>query len=73
MQASTYLNMAVCYFMMKEYKKSIDKATASIGLQKTIKGFYRRAVAKKMLTDFDGACEDLKQAIMMDTEDPNDF
>ena len=31
-QASAYLNMSVCYFMMKEYKRSIDKATASINL-----------------------------------------
>ena len=30
-------------------------------------------MAKKNLTDYEGACQDIKEAIKMDTEDPNDF
>ena len=72
-QASAFLNMSVCYYMLKDYPKSRDRATSSLQLQKSTKGFYRRAVAKKMMTDYDGACEDLKEAIKLDTSDPNDF
>ena len=65
--------MAVCYYLLKEYDKSRDRATQSLELQKTSKGWYRRAVAKKMLTDYEGACLDIKEAIKMDPSDPNDF
>ena len=32
--------MAICYFMQENYRKSIDRATESIGMQKIIKACY---------------------------------
>ena len=65
--------MAICYFMQENYRKSIDRATESIGMQKTIKAYYRRAKALAAIKDYWGACKDLREAIKMDKSDPNDF
>ena len=70
--AAAALNMSICFFQLKNYQKSKEKATQSIDIKKSIKGFYRRAQARAFLKDFDGACEDLKEAIKLDTTDPND-
>ena len=43
LQATVFLNMAVCHYMLKEYDECCQKATESIHLQPTIKAFYRRA------------------------------
>ena len=64
--------MSICFFQLKNYAKSKEKATQSIDIKKSIKGYYRRAQAKAFLKDFDGACQDLKEAIKLDTSDPND-
>ena len=65
--------MAVCYFLQGNFDKSIDKATLSLGLKKTIKGYYRRGKAYASKKNYHKAVEDLKAAIMLDTEDPNDI
>ena len=70
--AASALNMSICFFQLKNYQKSKEKATQSIEMKKSIKGFYRRAQAKAFLKDFEGACLDLKEAIKLDTTDPND-
>ena len=70
--AASALNMSICFFQLKNYQKSKEKATQSIDMKKSIKGFYRRAQAKAFLKDFEGACLDLKEAIKLDTTDPND-
>ena len=41
LQATTYLNLAVCFHLEKKYDKAIDNAKKSIELNPTIKGFYR--------------------------------
>lgn len=45
LQASTNLNMAVAFYMIKKYDKSIKKATESLALKKSIKAYYRRGKA----------------------------
>eukprot|EP00352_Strombidinopsis_acuminata_P007478 CAMPEP_0176367236 /NCGR_PEP_ID=MMETSP0126-20121128/21739_1 /TAXON_ID=141414 ORGANISM="Strombidinopsis acuminatum, Strain SPMC142" /NCGR_SAMPLE_ID=MMETSP0126 /ASSEMBLY_ACC=CAM_ASM_000229 /LENGTH=62 /DNA_ID=CAMNT_0017724977 /DNA_START=286 /DNA_END=474 /DNA_ORIENTATION=+ len=45
LNAATYLNMSICFFLTEKYDKSIEKATKSIELKKTIKAFYRRGKA----------------------------
>lgn len=31
-QASTFLNLAICYFLTQQYKKCIERATESLAL-----------------------------------------
>ncbi len=73
LQASTSLNMAICFFLLKNYEKSIQKATESIALKKTIKGYYRRGKAYAALSQYENAADDMKLAVKMDTSDPNDI
>ena len=72
-QATVFLNMAVCYFLLKDYKRSEYRATLSIELKPTVKGYYRRAVAVAAMLDYEGACEDLELALEIDSKDPNGF
>ena len=73
LQAATNLNMSVAFYMMKKYDKSIKKATESLALKKSIKAYYRRGKAYGELEQFDNAASDMKQAVLMDTSDPNDI
>ena len=57
--------------MQKKYEKSVEKATLSLNLRKTIKGYYRRGKAYGALEKYEEAAKDMKAAIMLDTEDPN--
>ena len=63
--------MSICFFHLKKFGKSKEKASKSLELKKSIKGYFRRAQARAYMKDFDGACEDLKGAIKMDSSDPN--
>ena len=45
----------------------------SIDLKETVKGYYRRAIAHKDSLDYDAGCKDLREAIVMDRKDPNNF
>ena len=65
--------MSICFFNLKKYLKSKEKATKSLEMKKSIKAYYRRAQARAYMKDYDGACDDLKSAIKMDMNDPNDF
>jgi tetratricopeptide (TPR) repeat protein len=73
LQATTYLNMANAFFQLKRYDKCIEKATLSVNLQKTIKAYYRRGKAYGALEKFEEAAADMKQAVLLNTEDPNDI
>ena len=33
LQASTFLNLSICYFKMQEFRKSLDRATESLNLK----------------------------------------
>ena len=65
--------MSVCYFLTEQYEKSVDKATDSVALKRSIKGLYRRAKAYDALGNFEKAIEDMKSAIKMDKSDPNNL
>ena len=65
--------MSVCHFLMNEMDKSIDKASKSLELNPTIKGYYRRAQAYSKKLNYDEAVKDLYSAIKLDTNDPNDL
>lgn len=67
------MNMATAFFMQKKYEKCIQKATLSLELKKTIKAYYRRGKAYGALEKFEEAAKDMKQAVMLDTTDPNDI
>ena len=45
LQAQTSLNMSICFFLQENYIKAVEKATESLKLKKTIKGYYRRGKA----------------------------
>ena len=73
MQASTFLNLSICYFLTNDFRKCIARATESLDLQKGVKAYYRRAQALAKINDFWGATKDLKEAIKLDPSDPNNF
>lgn len=72
-QASTFLNLAICYFLTEDFRKSIARATESINLLPSVKAYYRRAQALARINDFWGATKDLKEALKLDPTDPNNF
>ena len=47
LQATTFLNMSICHFIMKDFSKSVEKGLNSIKYKKSIKGYYRVAQAFK--------------------------
>jgi hypothetical protein len=55
--------MATCQFLQKAYEKSVDKATESLKLKKSIKGYYRRGKAYAALNQLENAIADLKCAV----------
>ena len=71
--ASTTLNMSICYYLLKEYKKSVEKAEISLKHKKTVKAFYRRGKAYAMLKDYDRAISDMESAVKLDPSDVNDI
>lgn len=71
--AFTNLNMSICFFLLQDYKKALEKASISIKHKKTIKALYRRAKAYAMLSNYEKAIEDMTNAVKMDTSDPNDI
>ena len=73
LQQTAFLNMCQCHFQVGDYQKSVDKATRSIKVMPTIKGYYRRGQANAKLKRWEEAANDLKSAIMIDEADPNNF
>lgn len=72
-QATASLNASICFYLMKNYKKSVEHAEKSLEYNKTIKGYYRLAQAHKQQQDHDAAIECYKNAIKLDVSDPNDI
>ena len=73
LNATTFLNMSICFFLTQNYSKAVEKATESLKYKKTIKGLYRRAKAHAMRLDYESAIEDMMEAVRMDPSDPNDL
>lgn len=71
--ATTFLNMAICFYQTGQYQKSVEKATKSLEQKKTLKAFYRRGKANLARNDFENAIKDFKEAVKMDTSDPFDI
>ena len=69
--AAANLNMSICFFYQKNFPKSKEKANKSLQIKKSIKGYYRRALARAYMKDYDGAIDDWNEAIKLDTKDPN--
>merc|ERR1712151_228968 len=44
--AAGNLNMSICFFNLKDYLKSKEKASLSLEIKKTIKAYFRRASAR---------------------------
>ena len=65
-QTSAFLNLSICFFLTQDYRKSIDRATESLNLQKSVKAYYRRAKGKAALKDYWGAADDIKEAMKLD-------
>mmetsp|Transcript_4874 Transcript_4874/g.4504 ORF Transcript_4874/g.4504 Transcript_4874/m.4504 type:complete len:141 (+) Transcript_4874:239-661(+) len=73
LQATTYLNMSICFYLQQKYQKCIEKASASLELKKSIKAYYRRGQAYAARKDYENAIRDLENAIKLDVSDPNDI
>lgn len=71
--SASFLNMSICFFLLGEYQKAVEKATESLKYKKTLKALYRRAKAYQKRNDFERAIADMTEAIKMDTSDPNDI
>ena len=71
LQATVFLNMAVCYNKLKDYVEASEHAQKSVDLRPTIKGFYRLGHALKKLGDFNNAAANYEEAIKLDESDPN--
>lgn len=73
LQATAYLNMAICHHMQKNWQKAADNAEKSSKLKPTIKAYYRCGQAYKMMNNYDKAIEFFKLAVKVDVSDPNDI
>jgi tetratricopeptide (TPR) repeat protein len=62
--------MSLCYFLLGEWQKSIDKATLSLQNKKSCKALYRRGKAYEKRNDFERAIQDMTEAVRMDPSDP---
>jgi len=60
---TTYLNMAQIDIFNQNYKKCVDRATNSIKIKPTLKGFFRRGWAYLELNDLDNAEADFKRCL----------
>ncbi|TNV75736.1 hypothetical protein FGO68_gene7490 [Halteria grandinella] len=64
--ATTYLNMAQCFFQTGQYQKSVEKATLSLGIKREQpKALFRRAQANSQRKDYEGAAQDLEEALVL--------
>lgn len=65
--------MSICYYLLKNYTKSIEKATLALQNKKTLKGLYRRGKAHAARLDFEKAIKDMEDAVKIDPSDINDI
>ena len=74
LQATAFLNMAICHHLNGDFQKSVDNCKKSISYNnKVIKAHYRLGQSHKALKQYDVAIKAFKAAIMLNVEDPNDI
>ena len=69
--ATTYLNMAQCFFQTQQYQKSVEKATFSLGFRRSTKALFRRAMSGAARKDYEGAIKDLEEALTLEQGNPD--
>ena len=62
LKAVLYLNQAAIFLIQKVYYKVEEKATKALEIQKSVKGYFRRAQARVEVGDPTGALDDLRCA-----------
>ena len=67
MLSTTFLNMSICFFKTDQYQKAVEKATASLGVKRSVKALYRRAQANRYRKDYESAIKDLEEALTLIT------
>ena len=65
---TTLLNMSQIDLFNKNYKKAVSRATESLKIRETAKGFFRRGCARLELGDLDEAESDHKRAKELEPE-----
>lgn len=55
LQATAYLNMAICHHLTKNFQKAAENAQKSSGLNPSIKAFYREGQAWKAMANYEQA------------------
>ncbi|CCW63605.1 unnamed protein product [Phytomonas sp. EM1] len=61
-----YANRAMCWIREKQWEKAEKDATVCIQMNRSyVKGYFRRAVARKNLHDFKGARSDLESVLAL--------
>jgi tetratricopeptide (TPR) repeat protein len=57
--------MSICFFKTEQYQKAVEKATASLGVKRSVKALYRRAQANRHRKDYESAISDLEEALAL--------
>ena len=61
--APAYANLASIHILKKEYQKALENADVAVSIDKYYGVAYlNRGIAKEMLRDMKGACEDWRKA-----------
>lgn len=60
------LNMAMVFLKEKNYTKAIEKASKSLRIEKTTKGFFRRGKAYVLKNDYENAYKDFEEGKKLD-------
>lgn len=68
---SVFLNMSQIDIMNKNYGKAVERASESLKIKKSIKGFYRRGIAYIEINEFEKARKDLETVREMDLASGN--
>ena len=61
LKQTTYLNMSQIHIYNKQWSKALEKATKSLEIKETSKGYFRRGTAALELNDLDLAGSDFKR------------
>ncbi|EAR85587.1 tetratricopeptide repeat protein (macronuclear) [Tetrahymena thermophila SB210] len=66
LKSSLYLNISQIDLFNKNYAKCIERATKSLDIKQTAKGYYRRAIAYMELNDFQRSQQDFQKSLQLD-------